>query len=49
ARAAGPGPRTAPQAAHRYSIARSAARLMDVYAAAVSSPSSPSSLGATPS
>ncbi|WNM35217.1 glycosyltransferase [Streptomyces sp. Li-HN-5-11] len=49
-RAAGPGPRTAPEAAHRYSITRSAARLMDVYAAAVSSSSSPlSPLGASPS
>ncbi|PZH14924.1 glycosyl transferase [Streptomyces sp. NTH33] len=53
-RAAGPRPRTAPEAVHRYSITRSAARLMDVYAAAVagSSPSpSPlvSSLGASPS
>ncbi|GCB49271.1 glycosyltransferase [Streptomyces sp. NL15-2K] len=55
-RAAGPRPRTAPEAAHRHSITRSAARLMDVYAAAVSrsssSPSSPSPLsplGASPS
>jgi glycosyltransferase involved in cell wall biosynthesis len=49
-RAAGPGPRTAPEAAHRYSITRSAARLMDVYAAAVSNSSSPlSPLGASPS
>ncbi|MGW2639285.1 glycosyltransferase, partial [Streptomyces sp. NPDC001348] len=49
-RAAGPRPRTAPEAAHRYSITRSAARLMDVYAAAVSSPSSSlSPLGASPS
>ncbi|WP_055638834.1 glycosyltransferase, partial [Streptomyces griseoruber] len=31
ARAAPPGPRTAPDAAHRYDIARSAGRLMDVY------------------
>ncbi|NJP53363.1 glycosyltransferase [Streptomyces sp. SBST2-5] len=38
ARAAGPGPRTVPRAAHRYSISRSAARLMDVYAAALSGP-----------
>jgi glycosyltransferase involved in cell wall biosynthesis len=43
ARAEGPLPRTAPDAAHHYSIARSAARLMDVYAAAHSH-SSPSSL-----
>ncbi|KUN82401.1 glycosyltransferase [Streptomyces griseoruber] len=35
ARAAPPGPRTAPDAAHRYDIARSAGRLMDVYTAAV--------------
>ncbi|CAM5428374.1 glycosyltransferase [Streptomyces aurantiogriseus] len=41
-RAAGPRPRTAPEAAHRYSISRSAARLMDVYAAALSSSSTPS-------
>ncbi|MFJ8081258.1 glycosyltransferase [Streptomyces sp. NPDC096205] len=34
-RAAGAAPRTAPEAAHHYSISRSAARLMDVYAAAV--------------
>ncbi|MEU9290864.1 glycosyltransferase [Streptomyces sp. NPDC048275] len=49
-RAAGPRPRTAPEIAHRYSITRSAARLMDVYAAAVSSSSSSlSPLGASPS
>lgn len=53
-RAAGPRPRTAPEAAHRYSITRSAARLMDVYAAAASRPSSSfsplvSPLGASPS
>lgn len=52
-RAAGPRPRTAPEAAHRHSITRSAARLMDVYAAAVSrsssSPSPLSPLGASPS
>ncbi|MGW3098903.1 glycosyltransferase [Streptomyces sp. NPDC001102] len=41
ARAEGPRPRTAPEAAHHYSITRSAARLMDVYAAAHSSPLSP--------
>ncbi|MFJ2262008.1 glycosyltransferase [Streptomyces sp. NPDC087844] len=34
ARAQGPGPRSAPDAAHHYSIARSADRLMDIYAAA---------------
>ncbi|MCX4575070.1 glycosyltransferase [Streptomyces sp. NBC_01571] len=35
-RGAGPGPRSVPNAAHHYSITRSAAQLMDVYAAAVS-------------
>ncbi|MEV6764201.1 glycosyltransferase [Streptomyces sp. NPDC051105] len=35
ARAAGPGPRTAPDAARHYCITRSAAQLMDVYAAAL--------------
>ncbi|MEU6667619.1 glycosyltransferase [Streptomyces sp. NPDC046727] len=34
-RAAGPGPRTAPEAARHYCITRSAARLMDVYTAAL--------------
>ncbi|AJP02082.1 glycosyl transferase [Streptomyces cyaneogriseus subsp. noncyanogenus] len=34
-RAAGPGPRTAPEAARHYCITRSAARLMDVYATAL--------------
>lgn len=49
-RAAGARPRTAPEITHRYSITRSTARLMDVYAAAVSrSPSSLSPLGASPS
>ncbi|MFD5570844.1 glycosyltransferase [Streptomyces cadmiisoli] len=48
-RASGPRPRTAPEGAHRYSITRSAARLMDVYAAAVAGSSSPSPLGASPS
>ncbi|GGQ69668.1 glycosyltransferase [Streptomyces althioticus] len=38
-RAAGPGPRTAAEAARHYSITRSSARLMDVYAAAVAGPS----------
>ncbi|MFJ2926562.1 glycosyltransferase [Streptomyces massasporeus] len=38
----GPAPRTAPEAARHYCITRSAARLMDVYAAAVSRPPSPS-------
>ncbi|MFJ7180063.1 glycosyltransferase [Streptomyces massasporeus] len=37
-----PAPRTAPEAARHYCITRSAARLMDVYAAAVSRPPSPS-------
>ncbi|MFJ3665261.1 glycosyltransferase [Streptomyces sp. NPDC090106] len=40
-RAGGPRPRTAPDAAHHYCITRSAARLMDVYAAAASPSSSP--------
>ncbi|MET8566714.1 glycosyltransferase [Streptomyces sp. NPDC004783] len=44
-RAAGPHPRTVPEAARHYSIARSAARLMDVYAAAMSSSLSPSPQG----
>lgn len=48
-RAAGPRPRTAADAAHRYSISRSAARLMDVYTAAMSSSSPPSPQGASPS
>ncbi|WP_210634031.1 glycosyltransferase [Streptomyces sp. GESEQ-13] len=38
-RAAGPAPRTAAGAARHYSITRSSARLMDVYAAAVAGPS----------
>ncbi|MDQ1029159.1 glycosyltransferase involved in cell wall biosynthesis [Streptomyces umbrinus] len=46
-RAAGPRPRTAADAAHSYSISRSAARLMDVYTAAVSSSLSPSPQGAS--
>ncbi|MEV7884545.1 glycosyltransferase [Streptomyces sp. NPDC002817] len=41
ARTEGPRPRTAPDAAHHYCITRSAAQLMDVYAAAASSPTSP--------
>ncbi|MFE9627810.1 glycosyltransferase [Streptomyces sp. NPDC006527] len=53
-RGRGPGPRTAPEAAHHYAITRSAAQLMDVYAAAVSpqprsAPSSPSSQEVTTS
>ncbi|MBX7546759.1 glycosyltransferase [Streptomyces sp. NPDC004232] len=39
--AAGPGPRTAPEAARHYCITRSAARLMDVYAAALAAPHIP--------
>ncbi|MFI7503464.1 glycosyltransferase [Streptomyces sp. NPDC049687] len=42
ARATPTGPRTAPDAAHHYDIARSAAHLMDVYAAAVTGRPSPS-------
>jgi glycosyltransferase involved in cell wall biosynthesis len=38
----GPGPRTVPEAARHYCITRSAARLLDVYAAAVARPLSPS-------
>ncbi len=34
----GPGPRTAPEAARHYCVTRSAARLLDVYAAALSHP-----------
>ncbi|NUS25332.1 MAG: glycosyltransferase [Streptomyces sp.] len=41
ARAEGPRPRTAPDAAHHYCITRSAAQLMDVYAGASSSSPSP--------
>ncbi|MFD7133001.1 glycosyltransferase [Streptomyces sp. NPDC059894] len=53
-RTRGPRPRTAPEAAHHYDIARSAARLMDVYAAILSrqplpAPSSPSPQGVTSS
>ncbi|MFD1664166.1 glycosyltransferase [Streptomyces calvus] len=51
--AAGPRPRTADEAAHHYSITRSTARLMDVYAAAVtgssSSPAPRRLQGASPS
>ncbi|MEU2423253.1 glycosyltransferase [Streptomyces sp. NPDC007851] len=39
ARAAGSGPRTAPEAARHYCITRSAAQLMDVYAAALATSS----------
>ncbi|MFF4903551.1 glycosyltransferase [Streptomyces sp. NPDC001260] len=45
-RARGPAPRTAPEAARHYCITRSAARLMGVYTAAVSSSSSPPLQGA---
>lgn len=45
-RSAGPRPRTVPEAAHRYSITHSAARLMDVYAAALSRPTVLSPQGA---
>ncbi|MEV5518753.1 glycosyl transferase, partial [Streptomyces flaveolus] len=48
--AAGAGPRTVPDVARRYCISRSTARLVDVYAAAVSrSPSPLSPLGASTS
>ncbi|MEU4151182.1 glycosyltransferase [Streptomyces sp. NPDC026659] len=47
-RAAGPGPRTAPEAARHYCVTRSAARLMNVYAAALV-PSSRTPLGGSPS
>ncbi|MGW5428555.1 glycosyltransferase [Streptomyces sp. NPDC004059] len=40
-RAAGPRPRTAPEAARHYCITRSAARLMDVYATALTDPQGP--------
>ncbi|MCD7445370.1 glycosyltransferase [Streptomyces lincolnensis] len=50
ARAEGPGPRAAPEAARHYDITRSAARLMTVYAAATAVPSvSPSPQGASAS
>jgi glycosyltransferase involved in cell wall biosynthesis len=48
-RAAGARPRTASEVAHHYSITRCAARLTNVYAAAVSSSTSPSSPGANSS
>ncbi|UFR04397.1 glycosyltransferase [Streptomyces sp. Go40/10] len=50
-RAAGPRPRTAPEAARHYSVTRSAARLMDVYTAALAHPVPPSRSpqGVTPS
>ncbi|MFJ8104466.1 glycosyltransferase [Streptomyces sp. NPDC096132] len=52
ARGAPPGPRTAPDAARHYDIARSAERLMDVYATAVSGrplPSAASRAASSPS
>ncbi|MGW1778729.1 glycosyltransferase [Streptomyces sp. NPDC002143] len=48
ARARPPGPRTAPGAARHYDIARSAAQLMDVYAATVSGPTRLSPASPTP-
>ncbi|MEW2044616.1 glycosyltransferase [Streptomyces sp. NPDC005476] len=48
ARAQAPGPRTAAEAARHYDITRSAARLMDVYAATVSGPTLPSPAHPTP-
>ncbi|MCS0604984.1 glycosyltransferase [Streptomyces sp. LP11] len=51
-RAAGPGPRTAPEAARHYCVTRSAARLMDVYRAALAPatpPRAPIQQGASPS
>ncbi|MFJ7153102.1 glycosyltransferase [Streptomyces sp. NPDC100445] len=50
-RAAGPRPRTAPEAARHYCITRSAARLMDVYAAALARtvPKSRPAQGVSPS
>ncbi|MGA5038324.1 glycosyltransferase [Streptomyces capoamus] len=50
-RATGPGPRTAPEAARHYCITRSAARLMDVYTAALARtvPPSRSPQGVSPS
>lgn len=49
ARAQGPRPRTAPDAAHHYCITRSAAHLMDVYAAVSTSSPSPAPQGASSS
>ncbi|MEU1188993.1 glycosyltransferase [Streptomyces sp. NPDC005859] len=48
ARAQAPGPRVAAEAARHYDITRSAARLMDVYAATVSGPTLPSPVSPTP-
>ncbi|MCX5263625.1 glycosyltransferase [Streptomyces sp. NBC_00199] len=47
-RARPPGPRTAPEAALHYDIARSAAQLMDVYATTLSGPALSSSASPTP-
>ncbi|MFC7882496.1 glycosyltransferase [Streptomyces sp. NPDC057376] len=41
----GPGPRSAPEAARHYCVTRSAARLMDVYAATLTHPLSPAPQG----
>ncbi|MEU3898375.1 glycosyltransferase [Streptomyces sp. NPDC045251] len=41
----GPGPRSVPEAARRYCVTRSAARLMDVYAATLTHPLSPAPQG----
>ncbi len=41
----GPGPRTVPEAARHYCVTRSAARLMDVYAATLTHPLSPAPQG----
>jgi glycosyltransferase involved in cell wall biosynthesis len=41
----GPGPRTVPEAARHYCVTRSAARLMDVYATALTHPLSPAPQG----
>ncbi|MGW3107094.1 glycosyltransferase [Streptomyces sp. NPDC001100] len=49
ARARGPRPRTAPDAAHHYCITRSAAQLMDVYAAVSTSSPTPAPQGASSS
>ncbi|MFF6985753.1 glycosyltransferase [Streptomyces sp. NPDC010273] len=49
ARAQGPRPRTAPDAAHHYCITRSAAHLMDVYAAVSTTSPSPVPQGASSS
>ncbi|MEU4042553.1 glycosyltransferase [Streptomyces antibioticus] len=48
ARADPPAARTAPEAAHHYAISRSAARLMDVYAAALTGQPLPTAASPTP-